>query len=950
MNIPLNNDWFIACDPENRGRQEGWFAAFQQAAQPAQAPGIIQQVFPGYHGVAWYWTRFSLAALPAADERALLRFGAVDYFAEAWLNGLPLGGYEGGETPFDLECTAALRSGENLLAVRVINPGNEAIDGFVLAEIPHRNKVVPPRCGSSLNCGGIIYPVELAVVPDLRVADVFARPDPASGRIELSITVCNDRPTAAEGRLSVLAAPASGGAILSSASATATCPPGQSVHELALVVPAPRLWSLDAPYLYRVAVSLNGAEIAVRCGFRDFRVQDGHFYLNNQRLFLKSTHTGNHTPIGQQVAVIPDHLRRDIIFAKASGFNCVRFIAGVAWPEQLDFCDEIGILVYEECYAGWVLGESPHMAERFDRSTSDMIRRDRNHPSVAIWGLLNETFDGPVFRQAVDFLPKLRALDPTRLVLLGSGRWDCQPSIGSVSNPGSVQWEHTWGAEAPDAPPTSREWNRQAGGYFENAGDAHAYPSVPQSEAINQFIRTLGANTRPVFLSEYGIGSLMDVIREARRFEQAGARPDLEDAAILRAQAEAFSADWRRLGFEEVYPFPEDLLAESQRLHARQRTLGFDCIRSNPHLVGYNLTGMLDHGITGEGLWTFWREWKPGVFDAVRDGWSPLRWCLFADPLHGYSGRTFNIEAVLANEGVLPPGAYPAAFRILGPAGPVWEAKTTVQVDGAFASPALHAAVTLDGPAGEYVFAASLEAGGAPTGGRLHFHLSRADELPRLHSRAAIWGIAPKAEAWLAQHGVACHPLDWESGAQELILVGQPAADAEANASALAGLWARLIERLQQGSTAIFLEAKLFQSTEDNPFRLPLENPGRLITFPDWLYHKECVARRHAVFAGLPHPGILDMDYYGALIPHDLYEGLPTPDETMAAAFATGHNYYAGGYGGGLLLAAYRCAAGRFVINTFPMLDHLGAHPAADRLLLNLVQFEASRHPEPVEG
>ena len=111
MNIPLNNDWFIACDPENRGRQEGWFAAFQQAAQPAQAPGIIQQVFPGYHGVAWYWTRFSLAALPAADERALLRFGAVDYFAEAWLNGLPLGGYEGGETPFDLECTAALRSG-----------------------------------------------------------------------------------------------------------------------------------------------------------------------------------------------------------------------------------------------------------------------------------------------------------------------------------------------------------------------------------------------------------------------------------------------------------------------------------------------------------------------------------------------------------------------------------------------------------------------------------------------------------------------------------------------------------------------------------------------------------------------------------------------------------------------------------------------------------------------
>ena len=72
-------------------------------------------------------------------------------------------------------------------------------------------------------------------------------------------------------------------------------------------------------------------------------------------------------------------------------------------------------MVYEECsFAGWCLADSPKMAERFDRNTSDMIRRDRNHPSVTIWGLLNETRDGPVFRQAVAFLPKLRELDPTR--------------------------------------------------------------------------------------------------------------------------------------------------------------------------------------------------------------------------------------------------------------------------------------------------------------------------------------------------------------------------------------------------------------------------------------------------------------------------------------------------------------------------------------------------------
>lgn len=137
-----------------------------------------------------------------------------------------------------------------------------------------------------------------------------------------------------------------------------------------------------------------------------------------------------------------------------------------------------------------------------------------------------------------------------------------------------------------------------------HTGDAHWYPAVPQSLDTDHFIRGLGHEDKPVFLSEYGIGSLMDVIDEWRRYEQVGAHPDLEDATMFREQSEGLLADWKRLGFDGVYPFPEDLLRESQRLHARQRTLGFNCIRSNPRLCGYNLTGMLDHGMTGEGRLT----------------------------------------------------------------------------------------------------------------------------------------------------------------------------------------------------------------------------------------------------------------------------------------------------------------------------------------------------------
>ena len=449
MTAPLNATWQIVRDPDNRGRQENWFEAMPGSAESAPVPGIIQQVFPNYHGIAWYWTHFTLPALPDAGECLLIRFGAVDYLAEVWVNGIAVGGHEGGETVFDLDVTTAIRAGENLLAVRVVNPGHERVDGLVLGEIPHRNKSVPPAPGNSYNYGGILLPVELVAVPAVRVADVFARPDWRSGAVPLGVTVRNDTGATVSGQISVGVSPRLAGEVCPTVTADRAIPPGDSVHELAVSVAVPHLWSPDDPFLYQLDAELKAGVFrhrkTLRTGFRDFRVEDGWFILNGRRLFLKSTHTGNHYPIGQVVPPNPDLMRRDLLYAKACGYNCVRWIAGVAWPEQLDCCDEIGLMVYEECLASWWGGGPPQPAsepalKRFDLATREMILRDRNHASVTIWGLLNETPDGQLFRRAVAALPWVRELDPTRLILLGSGRWDCQPSIGSVSNPGGTQW------------------------------------------------------------------------------------------------------------------------------------------------------------------------------------------------------------------------------------------------------------------------------------------------------------------------------------------------------------------------------------------------------------------------------------------------------------------------------------------------------------------------------
>src|SRR5262249_12548301 len=151
--------------------------------------------------------------------------------------------------------------------------------------------------------------------------------------------------------------------------------------------------------------------------------------------------------------------------------------------------------------------------------------------------------------------------------------------------------------------------------------------------------------TKPVFLAEYGIGSLKDVVHEARMYEQVAGSPDLEDYKLMLAMADGLAADWKRLGMDGVYAFPEDMLRDCQRQMSRYRRFAFDLIRSNPQLCGYDLTAMLDGAMSGGGVWRFWRDWKPGVMDTMQDGWWPLRWCLFVEPTHGYVARRFKVEA-----------------------------------------------------------------------------------------------------------------------------------------------------------------------------------------------------------------------------------------------------------------------------------------------------------------
>ena len=167
-------------------------------------------------------------------------------------------------------------------------------------------------------------------------------------------------------------------------------PAGRSLITQSLTIPQHRLWDLDAPFLYRVTARLQAAgsqstdEHSARCGFRNFDFEDGYFRLNGRRIFLKS---GLSLTSGSPITIYSDltSLRKNMIFAKTMGFNLIRFLPFAGARAQLDLCDELGLMIIQQSSSSWRLGDSSAMPERFDRSLLGIVRRDRNHPCIALW-------------------------------------------------------------------------------------------------------------------------------------------------------------------------------------------------------------------------------------------------------------------------------------------------------------------------------------------------------------------------------------------------------------------------------------------------------------------------------------------------------------------------------------------------------------------------------------
>jgi beta-galactosidase len=417
----LNHDWHFtprddAAFASARG-ERGWEAVVlphNTAVLPANNFSERRSQY-----VCWYRRHLPTPAL-AADGRVFLDFDGVMLVAEVFVNGRRVLEHRGGYVDFSVDITPYLKrraGADNLIAVRV--------DGRLHADIPPCGRVMDYQL-----FGGIYRDVWLRVTPGVYLDDLFARtPDALAARKTLAATatVRNTRAADWSGAARLELRTLEGKRLAAGTPVHFDMPAGTDI-EIALALTGLEgidLWELDRPARYRArvvllddAAELDRAEATV--GFREaVFTKEGPFLLNGKP--LKLIGHNRHQTYPYLGAAAPARLQRDDadILKRELGANIVRTSHYPQSPHFLDRCDEIGLLVFEEI-PGWGFIGDEGWKELACRDVEAMIRRDRNHPSVILWGVrINESADDHDFYTHTNALA--RGLDPSRPT--GGVRW-----------------------------------------------------------------------------------------------------------------------------------------------------------------------------------------------------------------------------------------------------------------------------------------------------------------------------------------------------------------------------------------------------------------------------------------------------------------------------------------------------------------------------------------------
>ena len=359
MATPTYNDthWRILDLPHDWAIEGDFYAGNPSGAGGGALPG----------GIGWYRKHLSLDCEAVPGNRYFIEFDGVYMNSTVYVNGQEVGHRPYGYSSFEYDITKYLKQGDNVIAVRVDNsdqPNSRWYSGCGIYRhvwFTQTNHVHVKHWGvhveTDAKTGQVKVEVELAKYPAINIH-----------RPTIKNTVFD-----ANGK------------------------------EVGLKVKNPHLWSVEDPYIYKVRtqVLVNGKvvdEVWTTTGFRDFKFDaETGFWLNGKNFKLNGV--CEHHDFGCfGAAVNEDAMHRKLSKLKAMGVNSIRSSHNPPAPELLNMCDTMGIIVMDESFDMWRRKKTAGDYARFfdewhESDLTDLVLRDRNHPSVMMWSIGNEVLE-----------------------------------------------------------------------------------------------------------------------------------------------------------------------------------------------------------------------------------------------------------------------------------------------------------------------------------------------------------------------------------------------------------------------------------------------------------------------------------------------------------------------------------------------------------------------------
>lgn len=426
----LNGPWDFALDPEARHRLPGE-VTFDNRIEVPFSPETVRSGIADTSLYRSCWYRRSIdipEVLP--DERLHLHFGAVDYDARVWVDGNLVTTHEGGYTPFSVDITGALQSGQrHVIVVRAEDdpadlakprgkqdwqlvphsiwyPRTTGIWQTVWMERLHRTHLKNIRWTPNLAAWELAFDAEISCSPHERTW--------------LAIRLHVDDVLLVEDRYAIVNGEVHRRISLSD--------PGIDDFRNEL------LWSPGKPTLIDVEIDLLDAQGAVLdavssyTALRSFSCDGGRFVLNGRPYPLRLVLDQGYWPETGMTPPDDAALRHDVELTKEMGFNGARKHQKIEDPRYLYWADRLGLLVWGEMPSAYRF--TPRSVDRLVRQWAEVIRRDSSHPCIVAWVPFNESWGVPNLpdnkpeRHYVEALYHLtRTLDPSRPVV-GNDGWE----------------------------------------------------------------------------------------------------------------------------------------------------------------------------------------------------------------------------------------------------------------------------------------------------------------------------------------------------------------------------------------------------------------------------------------------------------------------------------------------------------------------------------------------